>query len=188
MGNISLASGPTDSSNQPILTREERHQILVEWNDTATSYPHDRTIHQLFEVQAEATADATAVIFNDEQLSYRQLNRRANQLAHHLRSLGVGPDVVVGLCCERSLSMVEGVLGILKAGGAYVPLDPQYPEKRLAFMVNDAQVAVLLTQEHLLIRLPPVECPVICLDSHHFLPKHDNPTPQAEAHNLAYLI
>ena len=119
---------PTDPNRSigelPILTESERHQLLVEWNDTRTDYPRDACIHHLFEAQVEKTPDAIAVTFGKEQLTYRELNRRANQLAHSLQRLGVGPDVLVGICVERSLEMVVGLLGILKAGGAYVPIDP----------------------------------------------------------------
>src|SRR5262249_55514237 len=111
----------------PILTDEERHRIVVAWNETKAAYPKNCCLHELFEAQANKTPDAVAVAFNDQQLTYRELNQKANQLAHHLRSLGVGPEVLVGLCIERSLDMVIGMLGILKAGGAYVPLDPMYP-------------------------------------------------------------
>ena len=105
-----------------------------------------------------------AVVFEDQQLTYAQLNARANQLAHHLQTLGVGPDVLVGICVERSLEMVVGILGILKAGGAYLPLDPTYPPERLAFMLEDAAVPVLLTQAHLLDNLPPTQAHLLCLD------------------------
>jgi len=148
----------------PILSDAERHQLLVEWNDTAADYPSDRCIHQLFEAQVERTPNAVAVIFEDQQLTYAELNARANQLAYHLQTLGVGPDVLVGICCERSLEMVIGLLGILKAGGAYVPLDPSYPAERLAFMLDDAAVPVLLTQAHLRPSLPPTAAQVVCLD------------------------
>ena len=117
----------------PLLTASERHQLLVEWNDTATDYPQDRCIHQLFEEQAARTPDAVAVVFEDERLSYGELDARANQLAHHLRGCGVGPEVVVGLCLERSPEMVIGLLAILKAGGAYLPLDPAYPSRAALF-------------------------------------------------------
>ena len=133
----------------PILTEAERHQILVEWNDTAADYPKDKCIHQLFEEQVERTPDAIALEFEDKQITYRELNRRANQLAHYLISLGIGPEKLVGICVERSIEMVVGLLGILKAGGAYVPLDPAYPKERLRFMLEDSQVSVLLTQENL---------------------------------------
>ena len=113
----------------------------------------------------ERTPDAVAVVFEDDQLTYRELNRRANQLAHYLRSLDVGPEVLVGICVERSLEMVVGLLGILKAGGAYVPLDPTYPKERLAFMLEDTQAQVLLSQECLLEVLPENKQQVVCLDT-----------------------
>ena len=133
----------------PLLTQAERHQLLVEWNQTDVDYPRDKCIHQLFEEQVERTPDAVAVVFEDQQLTYRELNERSNQLAHRLRKLGIGPDVLVGLCIERSLEMLVGLLGILKAGGAYVPLDPSYPKERIQFVLEDAQVDVLLTQSSL---------------------------------------
>jgi len=137
----------------PLLTQEERQQLLMEWNDTQADYPQDECIHQLFETQVEQTPESVAVMFGGQQLTYRELNCRANQVAHHLCSLGVGPDALVGICVERSLEMAVGLLGILKAGGAYVPLDPAYPQERLAFMLQDAQVSVLLTQQRLVEKL-----------------------------------
>jgi len=137
--------------------------LITEWNDTKREYPGDKSIHELFEAQAERTPEAVAVVFpspgfsrcsEDKELTYQELNRRANQLAHYLRKLGVGPEVLVGICMERSLEMVIGLLGILKAGGAYVPLDPEYPKQRLAFMLEDAEPKVLLTQSNLLSQLP----------------------------------
>jgi amino acid adenylation domain-containing protein len=151
-------------SEIPLLSAAERQQLLVEWNDTATDYPRDKCIHQLFEEQVEQTPDAVAVVFEDEQLTYQQLNHRANQLAHHLQGLGVEPEVLVGICVERSLEMVVGLLGILKAGGAYVPLDPSYPAERLSSMLSDAAVDVLLTQQSLLESLPSYSARVVCLD------------------------
>src|SRR5215212_4412458 len=149
-----LLEGIVANPEQPIsklslLTQAERHQLLVEWNDTAKDYPRDRCIHELFEEQVGRTPDSVAVLFEDEQLTYCELNRRANQLARHLRRLGVGPEMRVGICVERSLEMVVGLLGILKADGAYVPLDPDYPKERLSFMLEDARVPVLLTQQGL---------------------------------------
>ena len=138
----------------PMLTKAERHQLLVEWNDTFANYPQDKCIHQLFEEQVQRTPDAVAVVFEDQQLTYSELNARANKLAHYLQSLGTKPEVLVGMCLERSIEMVVGVLGILKAGGAYVPLDPNYPQQRLAFMLEDSQLSLLLTQQDLLSRLP----------------------------------
>jgi len=133
----------------PLLTEEERRQVLVDWNDTAADYSIDTCIHQLFEAQVERTPDAIALVYEETELTYRELNRRANQLAHHLQQLGVKPETLVGLCLERSPEMIVGLLSILKAGGAYVPLDPTYPAERLAFMLTDAGVSVLLTQRHL---------------------------------------
>jgi len=148
----------------PMLSAEELHQILVEWNATETVYPRERCIHELFEAQVEKVPDAVAMVFEDQQLTYAQLNARANQLAHYLQELGVGPDVLVGICVERSLEMIVGLLGILKAGGAYVPLDPKYPQERLAYMLADARPAVLLTQQSLQDNLPQQPANVVCLD------------------------
>ncbi|NEO35901.1 MAG: amino acid adenylation domain-containing protein [Moorea sp. SIOASIH] len=149
----------------PLLSAEERHQLLVEWNDTASEYPKEKCIHQLFEEQVEKTPDAVAVVFGQEQLTYHQLNQRANQLAHHLLSMGVRPEVLVGICVERSVQMVVGLLGILKAGGAYVPLDPNYPHQRLSYILADSGVEVLLTQQSLLESLPSHTAQMVCLDS-----------------------
>jgi amino acid adenylation domain-containing protein len=178
-------------SDLPLLTDAERQQLLVEWNDTKTDYPQDLSIHQLFEAQAERTPDAIAVVFEHEQLTYGELNRRANQLAHYLRALGVGPEALVAVCLERSLEMVIGLLGILKAGGAYVPLDPAYPKERLAFMLKDAQVPVLLTQKRLVAGLPECEARVICLDSGWDAiasESEENPINATTPENLAYVI
>ncbi|AOX02682.1 hypothetical protein BJP34_27465 [Moorena producens PAL-8-15-08-1] len=149
----------------PLLSEGERHQLLLEWNDTASEYPKEKCIHQLFEEQVEKTPDAIAVVFDQQQLTYHQLNQRANQLAHHLQNLGVGPEVLVGICVERSVQMVVGLLGILKAGGAYVPLDPNYPHQRLSYMLADSGVEVLLTQQSLLESLPSHTAQMVCLDS-----------------------
>ncbi|MGH9941020.1 MAG: amino acid adenylation domain-containing protein [Pyrinomonadaceae bacterium] len=149
----------------PLLTNEERQQLLVEWNDTRTEYPRSQCIHKLFEAQAERKPEAVALVYQDEYLSYGELNRRANQLAHYLQKLGVKPDVLVGICVERSIEMVVGLLGILKAGGAYVPLDRFYPQERLSFMLEDAHVPVILTQESLTGSLPKHELSVVRLDT-----------------------
>ena len=150
----SLREGIVTNPNQalseiPLLTDAEKHQLLVEWNDTRIDYPSDKCIHELFEAQVAKTPDAIAVVFADQQLTYRELNSRANQLAHYLRKLGVGPETLVGICMERSMEMIVGLLGILKAGGAYVPLDPTYPKERLAFMLEDSRAPFLLTQARL---------------------------------------
>src|SRR5262249_33445206 len=146
-----IAADPEQRISQlPLLMNDEKRRLLVEWNDTDAKYSKNGCIHELFEAQAQRTPDAVAVVFGDNQLTYRQLNERANQVASYLRKQGVGPEVLVAICMERSLEMSVGLLGILKAGGAYVPLDPQYPSERLGFMLADAQVSVLLTQEGLL--------------------------------------
>ncbi len=161
-----IATNPEQRiSELPLLTQTERQQLLFEWNNTTTEYPHDKCIHQLFEEQVERSPDAVAVVFEEEQLTYRELNTRANQLAHYLRSLGVGTEVLVGICVERSIEMIVGLLGVLKAGGAYVPLDIKYPQERLAFMLSDAQVPVLLTHSRLLTQLTKHSAQVICLDT-----------------------
>ncbi|MEH1860991.1 MAG: amino acid adenylation domain-containing protein [Nostoc sp.] len=175
----------------PLLTQQERHQLLMEWNNIQVNYPQDKCIHQLFEEQVERTPDAVAVVYGNQQLTYRQLNYRANQLAYYLRSLGVGADVLVGLCMERSLSMVVGLLGILKAGGAYVPLDPEYPQDRLSFMLEDAQVSVLLTQQQLVKSVPKHQARVVCLDTDWEKIAQNNESNlenTATPDNLAYVI
>ncbi|RKH35463.1 amino acid adenylation domain-containing protein [Corallococcus praedator] len=148
-----------------LMPPEEQHRILVEWNDTVRPRAEGDVLHRLIEAQADRTPDAVAVSFEGEALTYRELDRRANQLAHHLRTLGVGPDRLVALCLERSLEMVVGLLGILKAGGAYVPLDPEYPRERLEYMLADAAAPVLLTQARLAAGLPHGGAAVVCLDS-----------------------
>ena len=150
-------------SDLSLLTTAER-QMLVDWNHTQVDSLKQACIHQLFEAQVERTPKAVAVVFEDQQLTYRELNRRANCLAHYLQKLGVGPEVLVGICVERSLEMVVGLLGILKAGGAFVPLDPEYPKSRLAFMLRDTQAPILLTQQRLIARLPESVAEVVCLD------------------------
>jgi amino acid adenylation domain-containing protein len=149
----------------PLLNASERHQIVAEWNDTRRAYPADRSIAELFEAQAADAPDAIALTFEGDRLSYGDLNRRANQLAHRLAALGVRPEVPVALCVERSFEMIVSLLGILKAGGAYVPLDPTYPKQRLAFMLEDTQAPVLLTQDRLRAVLPAHGPRILCLDA-----------------------
>jgi amino acid adenylation domain-containing protein len=151
-------------ANLPLLQPDEQQRLLVAWNAAPADYPHDQGLQQLFEAQVARTPDAIAVLDEDTHLTYRELNRRANQVAHHLQTMGVGAEVLVGLYVERSLAMVVGLLGILKAGGAYVPLDPTYPPERLAFMLEDSQAPVLLTQAHLVASLPTHRARVVCLD------------------------
>ncbi|WP_324290034.1 non-ribosomal peptide synthetase/type I polyketide synthase [Pyxidicoccus sp. MSG2] len=138
----------------PLLSGDERRRMLVEWNDTHQPFPEDARVHDLFEAQAASTPDAVAVVAEGQRLTYAELDARANQLAHHLRSVGVGPEVRVGLCAERSSELVVGLLGVLKAGGAFVPLDPAYPNARLTYMMRDAGLSVVVTQEHLADELP----------------------------------
>jgi nonribosomal peptide synthetase DhbF len=171
-----------------VLSAGERHRILREWNDTARVVPA-ATLPELFAAQVAKTPHATAAVFEGESLSYGELDARANRLAHHLRGLGVGPEVVVGLCVERSLEMLVGLLGILKAGGAYLPLDPGYPRERLGFMLSDACAPVLVTQAHLRDRLPAHGGHVLCLDAdaeaiarHLASPPRSGLTPQHPAY------
>ncbi|HEX6289883.1 MAG TPA: amino acid adenylation domain-containing protein, partial [Herpetosiphonaceae bacterium] len=152
----------------PLLTSHERHLLLGAWNATTLDYPQDRSIQQLFEAQADRTPDLSALIFDDVELTYRELNGRANQLAHHLRALGVGRagrEVYVGLCFQRSVDQIVAALGVLKAGGAYVPLDPAYPRERLRLMLEDAGVSLILTHERLRRALPDGAARVLCLDA-----------------------
>ncbi|MCK9735144.1 non-ribosomal peptide synthetase [Pseudomonas syringae] len=174
----------------PMLDVAERQQILHDWNATAADFPNEACLHSLIEAQVRATPDAPALVFATEQLSYVQLNARANQLAHRLRESGVGPDVLVGICVERSLELVIGLLAIIKAGGAYVPLDPDYPEDRLAYMMQDSGIGLLLTQTALLARLP-VQVQSLCLDQDgDWLEGYSTANPVNLSHplNLAYVI
>ncbi len=175
----------------PLLREGERRKIVAEWNATRVEYPKDALLHGVIEEQARKTPDAVAVVFGKESLTFRELDSRANQLAHHLRAKGVAADSLVGICMERSLEMVTGLLGILKAGGAYVPLDPGYPAERLGFMMADARMPVLLTQERLVDKLPPHEAEVICLDAGWFAiarESRERPAAAITPQNLAYVI
>ena len=204
-----LIQGVVADPDQPVstvslLTETERYQLLVEWNDTEAEYPRDACIHELFEAQVERTPDAIAAEDEEKTLTYIELNGRANQLAHYLRELGAGPGSLVGICLERSVEMVVGLLGILKAGGAYVPLDPRYPKERLRFMVEDARVSVLLTQAKLVedrgwsmedgdprssILDPRLQVVFVDRDWPLIAQKGDNnPKSGIESHNLAYVI
>ena len=178
-------------SSLAFLPAAEREQLLWQWNSTDSPYEKDKCIHELFEAQAERTPGTVAVVSEGEQLTYAELNERANRLAHYLRRLGVGPEVPVGICVERSLEMLIGLLGILKAGGAYVPLDPAYPKQRLSFMLEDAGASVLLTQSELLSALPEHSARIVCLDSDWDeigLESEKNLRGLAQPLNLAYVI
>ena len=174
----------------PLLTEGERRRWLMEWNRREV-FLQDGCLHELFEVQVERSPDAVAVVCEGRPLSYRELNQRANQLAHYLLGLGVGAESLVGICVERSLEMIIGILGILKAGGAYVPLDPAYPTERLVFMARDTQSAVVLAQEHLRGKLLGYEGRVVCLDSDWgsiARQPETNPGVGVRSEQLAYVI
>lgn len=187
-------------SSDPTLTLspQQRRQVLVEWNQTRSPYPHDSCLHHRFEAQAAKTPDAEALVVGHERLTYRELNRRANRVAHRLRALGVGPEVLVGIFLTRCADMLCALLGVLKAGGAYVPLDPHYPADRLSFILEDAKVHTVLTHASLAGNLRDlsttagsVSAPsVVCMDTdpHLATSPDDNPPSSARAENLAYVI
>ncbi|MDQ1592735.1 MAG: hypothetical protein QOG71_3362 [Pyrinomonadaceae bacterium] len=178
-------------SELPLLTERETRQLLDEWNDTAAAYPRDVCFHELFERQVEQTPAAPALVFEDETLTYAELNTRANKLARHLRRLGVGADALVGICVERSIEMVIGLVGILKAGAGYVPLDPSHPKERLAFMLEDTRAPVLLTESRLLESLPAHKAQVVCLDADRQAIAQEsgnNLDLETDARQLAYVI
>jgi len=178
-------------SELPLLTPDDLHHILVEWNATPDGEPQKSCVHELFQARAEASPEAVALVFEKQQLTYHELNEQANQLAHHLQKLGVGPDSLVAIYAERSLAMVIGLLAILKAGGAYVPMDAQYPRERLAFMLEDTRASVIVTQKALAADLPPTAAKVICIDSDwetiSNAPK-TNPANAVQPQHLAYII
>jgi amino acid adenylation domain-containing protein len=179
-------------SDLALLSQAEREQMLIAWDRPLAPLPDARCLHEVFEAQASQKPDAVALVFEEQQITYAELNARANQLAHHLRALGVGPEVRVGLCLDRSIELVVALLAILKAGGAYVPLDPHSPVERLAFMLADSQVAVLLTQPMIGTALPPIDVPVVTLAASWgaSLARQStiNPTPSATPANLAYVL
>ncbi|WP_127087744.1 amino acid adenylation domain-containing protein, partial [Dulcicalothrix desertica] len=198
-------------ANLPLLTQAEQHQLLVEWNNTHVNYPQDRCIHQLFEEQVEKNNNALALVFTNvetrhvasppecektrnfaslQQYNYDELNIRSNKIGHYLQKLGVGADVIVGLCVDRSIDLVAGMLGILKAGGAYLPLDPSYPTARLSYMLEDAQVKIVLTQQQWVEHLGKHELQIICLDNDEDIAqeREDNPDSNITINNLAYVI
>lgn len=190
----SIVSQPEQHIDElPILTETERHQLLA-WSDTKEDYGTDKCLHQLFEEQVKRTPEAIAVVFEDQELTYGVLNRYADRLAQRLRELGVGPDVLVGLCVERSVDLVIGILGILKAGGAYLPLDPSYPKERLEFMLQDSGAPVIVTQRHISPSIPTRGAVRVCLDAedlHEFSDdalKKTNFASDTRPENLAYVI
>ena len=188
----SIVSNPAQRiSELEMLSEAERQQLLVEFNDTITPYPQDLCLHQLFEQQVERTPDALALSFEDEHLTYAELNARANQLAHYLQAQGISLEDRVGVLVQRSVEMVVALLGVLKAGAAYVPLDPQYPQSRLTFMLADANIKALLTQQSLLHSLPEHQARTVCLDTDWPLIAQQSVLPTnnlAVVDNLAYTI
>ncbi|SEU41903.1 amino acid adenylation domain-containing protein, partial [Myxococcus fulvus] len=194
LGNVLEAATVKPSariSTLALMRQEEQQRVLVEWNDSARDFPREATAHSLFEAQARRTPEAEALRFEGESLTFAQLDSRANQLAHHLRSLGVRPEVPVALCLERSLDLVVSMLAILKAGGAWVPLDPSYPVERLSFILRDCSAPVLLTTEALADELPVSTQQLVLLDSDaRFISRQPTSTPDsgAVADNLAYVI
>lgn len=175
----------------PMLEFDERQQLIIDWNRTEKEYPTDRCLHQLFEARAAEMPEALAVVYGDDQLTYRELNARANQLAHFLRKRGVGPDTLVGLCVERSVEMIVGILGIMKAGGAYAALDPSYPAERIQYILEDSNISILLTFSHLKMAELAGKVEQVCLDSDwKMIAKENkrNPKNLTQPENLAYLI
>lgn len=181
-----------DIANIPLLTGDENRQIVIKWNDTEARYPHNQCIHQLFEAQVEQTPGAVAVVYEDQQLTYEELNNRSNQLAHYLIEHGVNPEARVGLCLQRSFEMIIGMLGILKAGGAYVPIDPEYPQQRIDYLLKDSGVALLLTQANMIyndVEDEALAC--FCLDRDWIVVSSyssNNPAVRVNPINLAYII
>jgi hypothetical protein len=175
----------------PMLTQAEQQHVLNDWNSSAIDYRHTKTINQIFEAQVDSTPQATAVVFEQERLSYAELNGRANQLAHHLIDLGCGPEKCVGLYVEPSIEMIVGLLAVLKCGGVYVPIDPSSPPERLAFMLEDAELNLVLTQEHLREGLLNFNSHVVSIDSDwHLISERsvDNPSRGVAAEDAAYII
>ncbi len=178
-------------SDLALLTAPESQQLLIDWNHTHRDYPQNQCFYQLFAERVECEPNAIAAVFENQQLTYRQLNSRANQLARYLQQLGAKPEVLVGLCVERSLEAIVGILGIIKAGAAYLPLDPNYPQQRLNFMLADAGVSILVTQQHLANNLTAPECAVVCVDSDREIIARQSPanlTLNIVPENLAYVI
>ena len=187
-----IVTNPEQSVKQiPIMSATEQKQLAIDWNKTSIEYPSNQCIHELFEEQVKCNPQGVAVVFENQKLTYEELNCRANQLAHYLQTKGVKPEVLVGICMERSLEMVVGLLGILKAGGAYVPLDPNYPSERLAYMLSDAAVSLLVTQDSLVDSFLEYQTDVVCLDSDwEVISSHtqENPVIEVKPNNLAYVI
>jgi amino acid adenylation domain-containing protein/non-ribosomal peptide synthase protein (TIGR01720 family) len=190
---LDIAAGADKSlADVRMLGEDERRRVLTGWNETAKTYPREQTIQQLFEAQAERAPEAAAVVCGEEQLTYAELNARANRLAHHLREKGVGPETTVGILLERSAEMVVALLGVLKAGGAYLPLDPAHPRERLSYVLRDAGARLLLSTSRLAEGWPDdAAVPVLRLDADADLlneERAENPRLEVSADNLAYVI
>lgn len=193
--NVLISGMVSDScrriSRLPLLAEEERQLLLTKYNCTQADYPKDKCIHQLFEEQVKKEPDAVAVMFEGQELTYRELNRRANRLAHYLWKAGVKPEVLVGICLERSLEMIVGLMGILKAGGAYVPLDPAYPDERIEYILLNAEAKILVTSSKLSHTLPEHTAHVICMDTDWKAISEENgedPDSEVKPDNLSYVI
>ncbi|MCK4817527.1 AMP-binding protein, partial [bacterium] len=177
-----------------ILPEQEKQMLITEWNSSSKKYPLDGSLHQRFEAQVNRAPDAVALVYKNKHLTYRQLNRHSNQVARCLRAVGVGPEVLVGLCMKRNINLVVGLLGILKAGGAYLPLDPTYPKERLAFMIEDSKAPVILTQKSLISNLPTHSGKILCLNTSDVelkpndMASDGNLSTGIKPKNLAYVI
>lgn len=187
-----VATPSAKLSQLPLLTAAERTEMLVGWNATHADYPRTSCLHDLFARQVAATPDAVAIVFNDEEITYAELNRRAGRLARQLRAQGIGPDKLVGICIERSVEMMVALLATHQAGGAYVPLDPKYPKERIAYMLQDSEASVLLTQLSLLPKLPPHHAVVLCVDApepaNGVPPEETLPAAGTQPDHLAYVL
>ena len=178
-------------SGLEMLSSQERDQLVLGWNNTQAEYPRNKCVHELFEQQAAQTPEGIALTFGAQKISYKDLNRRANQLANYLREMGVGPEVLVGVCLERSVDMVTALFGVLKAGGAYVPLDPTHPKERLGFILDETEAQVVLTHDHLADEFDGRQIKTVCLDRDYFSileQREDNPVSGVDSANLAYVI
>ena len=188
----SIVNNPNkEISKLELLTEKEKKQILIDWNNTTVDYPQDKCIHQLFEEQVIQTPDNIAIVFEEEKLTYKQLNEKANQLANYLVKQGVKSEILVGICCDRSLQMIIAILAVLKAGGCYMPIDPNYPQERLEFMLKDSQISILLTQQQLVNNLDLSVQNIVKLDHDWELITQENKENLinfANPHSLAYVI
>ena len=180
----------TRLSDLSMLTEEERHQLLVEWNDTAVEFPQELFIHQLFEEQVNKNPDAEALWFEGQRMSYSELNAQANQLAHYLREIGCGSNTTIAILMDRSIEMMVAILGICKSGGAYVPIDPTYPEERIQYMLDDLDDPIVVTQSQYERRLSHEYQIIVLADEHHPWHNYDkrNPISMTSPEDLLYVM